>query len=191
MKVQNINNNDNKKSIIRRLYNFNINFDNNFYFIQGINDYNEGIEKELKKINQIESSLGNNEENKNNLSKLKLTQNAVKHYKEDIDNVNDEIESMKKEKERIIHKINKLNALEKNELSIEDKNKLKDIKENINKLKNETLKYNSEESILNAALMNLNKNENTNLINNNINKVLFSKNENDENEQIFSNDEII
>ena len=30
---------------------------------------------------------------------------------------------MKKEKERIIHKINKLNALEKNELSIEDKNK--------------------------------------------------------------------
>ena len=82
---------------------------------------------------------------------------------------------MKKEKERIIHKINKLNALEKNELSIEDKNKLKDIKENINKLKNETLKYNSEESILNAALMNLNKNENTNLINNNINKVLFSK----------------
>ncbi len=98
---------------------------------------------------------------------------------------------MKKEKERIIHKINKLNALEKNELSIEDKNKLKDIKENINKLKNETIKYNSEESILNAALMNLNKNENTNLINNNINKVLFSKNENDENEQIFSNDEII
>ena len=92
MKVQNINNNDNKKSIIRRLYNFNINFDNNFYFIQGINDYNEGIEKELKKINQIESSLGNNEENKSNLSKLKLTQNAVKHYKEDIDNVNDEIE---------------------------------------------------------------------------------------------------
>ena len=91
---------------------------------------------------------------------------------------------MKKEKERIIHKINKLNALEKNELSIEDKNKLKDIKENINKLKNETLKYNSEESILNAALMNLNKNENTNLINNNINKVL------DENEKIFSNDEI-
>ena len=81
--------------------------------------------------------------------------------------------------------------MEKNELSIEDKNKLKDIKENINKLKNETLKYNSEESILNAALMNLNKNENTNLINNNINKVLFSKNENDENEQIFSNDEII
>ena len=69
----NINNNDNKKSIIRRLYNFNINFDNNFYFIQGINDYNEGIEKELKKINQIESSLGNNEENKSNLSKLKLT----------------------------------------------------------------------------------------------------------------------
>ena len=122
---------------------------------------------------------------------MKLTQNAVKHYKEDIDNVNDEIESLKKEKERIIHKINKLNALEKNELSIEDKNKLKDIKENINKLKNETLKYNSEESILNAALMNLNKNENTNLINNNINKVLFSKNENDENEQIFSNDEII
>ena len=191
MKVQNINNNDNKKSIIKRLYNFNINFDNNFYFIQGINDYNEGIEKELKKINQIESSLGNNEENKSNLSKLKLTQNAVKHYKEDIDNVNDEIESLKKEKERIIHKIYKLNALEKNELSIEDKNKLKDIKENINKLKNETLKYNSEESILNAALMNLNKNENTNLINNNINKVLFSKNENDENEQIFSNDEII
>ena len=91
---------------------------------------------------------------------------------------------MKKEKERIIQKINKLNALEKNELSIEDKNKLKDIKENINKLKNETLKYNSEESILNAALMNLNKNENTNLINNNINKVL------DENEKIFSNDEI-
>ena len=91
---------------------------------------------------------------------------------------------MKKEKERIIHKIYKLNALEKNELSIEDKNKLKDIKENINKLKNETC-------ILNAALMNLNKNENTNLINNNINKVLFSKNENDENEQIFSNDEII
>ena len=98
---------------------------------------------------------------------------------------------MKKEKERIIQKINKLNALEKNELSIEDKNKLKDIKENINKLKNETLEYNSEESILNAALMHLNKNENTNLINNNINKVLFSKNENDENEQIFSNDEII
>ena len=189
--INNNNNNDNEKSIIKRLYNFNVNFDNNFYFIQGINDYNEGIEKELKKINQIESSLGNNEENKSNLSKLKLTQNAVKHYKEDIDNVNDEIESLKKEKERIIHKINKLNALEKNELSIEDKNKLKDIKENINKLKNETLKYNSEESILNAALMNLNKNENTNLINNNINKVLFSKNENDENEQIFSNDEII
>ena len=188
MKVQNINNNDNKKSIIRRLYNFNINFDNNFYFIQGINDYNEGIEKELKKINQIESSLGNNEENKNNLSKLKLTQNAVKHYKEDIDNVNDEIESMKKEKERIIHKINKLNALEKNELSIEDKNKLKDIKENINKLKNETLKYNSEESILNAALININKDENLNLINSN--KILFS-NDNNDNEQIFSNDEII
>ncbi len=189
--INNNNNNDNEKSIIKRLYNFNVNFDNTFYFIQGINDYNEGIEKELKKINQIESSLGNNEENKSNLSKLKLTQNAVKHYKEDIDNVNDEIESMKKEKERIIHKINKLNALEKNELSIEDKKKLKDIKENINKLKNETIKYNSEESILNAALMNLNKNENTNLINNNINKVLFSKNENDENEQIFSNDEII
>ena len=54
--ISNNNNlNDNEKSIVRKLYNFNINFDNDYsYFIEGINNYNEEIEKELKKINTIE-----------------------------------------------------------------------------------------------------------------------------------------
>ena len=188
----NINNNNNEsldKGIVKRLYNFNVNFDNNYYFIDGIKLYNEKIESQLNKINKIENSLGNSEENKNNLSKLKLTQNALKHYQEDIDTINEDIENIKNEKERVDNKIKKLKALEKNELNEDDKNKLKDIKISLDQLKKETSKFDSEVSILNAALINYNKEEISYLVND---KIGFSNsNEDNINEEVFSKDEII
>jgi len=191
----NVNNNNNNndsldKGIIKRLYNFNVNFDNNYYIIDGIKLYNEKIDSQLNKINKIENSLGNNEENKSNLSKLKLTQNALKHYQEDIDNIKEDIENIKNEKERVDIKINKLKALEKNELSEDDKNKLKNIKISLDQLKQETSKFDSEVSILNAALINYNKEEISYLVNNK-NGLSNLNDDNNNNEEVFSKDEII
>ena len=191
----NVNNNNNNndsldKGIIKRLYNFNVNFDNNYYIIDGIKLYNEKIDSQLNKISKIESSLGNSDENKSNLSKLKLTQNALKHYQEDIDNINEDIENIKNEKERVDIKIKKLKALEKNELSEDDKNKLKNIKISLDQLKQETSKFDSEVSILNAALINYNKEEISYLVNNK-NGLSNLNDDNNNNEEVFSKDEII
>ncbi len=188
----NVNNNNNDsldKGIVKRLYNFNVNFDNNYYIIDGIKLYNEKIDSQLNKISKIESSLGNSDENKSNLSKLKLTQNALKHYQEDIDNINEDIENIKNEKERVDIKINKLKALEKNELSEDNKNKLKNVKICLDQLKKENSKFDSEVSILNAALINYNKEEISYLVN----KSGFSNlnDDNNNNEEVFSKDEII
>ena len=191
----NVNNNNNNndsldKGIVKRLYNFNVNFDNNYYIIDGIKLYNEKIDSQLNKISKIESSLGNSDENKSNLSKLKLTQNALKHYQEDIDNIKEDIENIKNEKERVDIKINKLKALEKNELSEDNKNKLKNVKICLDQLKKENSKFDSEVSILNAALINYNKEEISYLVNNK-NGLSNLNDDNNNNEEVFSKDEII
>ncbi len=189
----NLNGNYFDKGILKRLYNFNINFNNNYYLINNINDYNQKIENQLQKINKIENSLCNNNANKNNLSKLKLTQNAIKHYKEEYDHIKIEIDDMKNEKEKIEKKIKKYENIEKNELNEDDKNKLKNVKISLDSLKNENTKFDIEVSLLNAALINFNKNENSNYVNSlNINNGNSNmNNENNNNEPIFSNDEII
>ena len=158
------------------------------YYQSRCEAYNKG--KDFRKLKEdYVNSLGNSEENKNNLSKLKLTQNALKHYQEDIDTINEDIENIKNEKERVDNKIKKLKALEKNELNEDDKNKLKDIKISLDQLKKETSKFDSEVSILNAALINYNKEEISYLVND---KIGFSNsNEDNINEEVFSKDEII
>ena len=75
-------------------------------------------------------------------------------------------------------------------MSEDDKNKLKNIKISLDQLKQETSKFDSEVSILNAALINYNKEEISYLVNNK-NGLSNLNDDNNNNEEVFSKDEII
>ena len=187
-----------KYPIIRQIKNVAklCNLENNGIFFKYLEDYNNNIDNELKKINKFEEKLcTNNKSLKEEINKLKLTQKATQHYKEEYNSITENIKKLEKDKKNVEIKLQKINKEEKNIVTDEDKNKAKETKKAIGEIYEETNKLEEEVSLLNTALANrfssmgnCEGSNNNFAFNTGINENLSNGNNNDD---VFSQDEII
>ena len=166
--------------------------------------YNEGIDNELKNITNKESKITINDKIKEELNKLKITKQANRHYQEEFDTINKNINIKENEKKNIENKLAKIKKDEKKVMKCDDKtymNKIRNAIENIyadnNKIEEEisllnTVIINKYSNIMYNNFMNSNNNDINNFGFNGNNQIINGVIENiNENEDIFGDDEII
>ena len=113
--------------------------------------YVDQVDKTLLKIQRAEKAMSGSAGIKTALSKLDITNKAIGHYMSDIKAIEEEIEEIKSTKEKIKKKMERIKEEEKNIEENKDNNDVRNIRNMIEKIKKEMVRYDTEIGLLSST----------------------------------------
>ena len=199
------NKNEGNYMAVRQIKNLSKLFSNNFMpDLELIKEYSDNLDEELKYISNNESKIViHNRELKEELNKLKLTNQANMHYMEEYEGISKKIKKMEMEKKKIEQKLEKIEKEEKKLLTFDKKGNVHKMKKAIENILNDNKKIEEEIDLLNTVIINKYSNimynneqmyrDNDNYFGinkkNPINEIM--ENDMNKNDDVFGEDEII
>ena len=143
--------NHNNIEIIKQISNYSSNIAKMKEEFKELEVYVDQVDKSLLKIQRAEKAMSGSTGIKTALSKLDITNKAIGHYMSDIKAIEEEIEEIKSTREKIRRKMEKIKEEEKSIEESKDNNDVRNIRNMIEKMKKEMIRYDTEIGLLSST----------------------------------------